>query len=202
MQEEYNDNQLIGLIHEASEEAKDLLYEKYQYIIDVEVKKYLSVAKLLEYDYNDLYQDGLVGFADALNSYRDDKNMSLSSFITLCISRRLQAAIIKAGRLKNKLMTEALSLDHKYDSLTAPLKDLLGDNESDPLENIINEEKFQELVHDIKKSLSKNEYEVYTLLVSGLKPSEITKVINKTPKQIDNTLQRLKNKIKKLLDNE
>ena len=34
----YSDGQLISMIRESSEEAKDLLYEKYKYIIDIEIK--------------------------------------------------------------------------------------------------------------------------------------------------------------------
>ena len=78
----------------------------------------MSMASMLGYDYNDLYQDALVGFSEALNCYREDKAAALSSFITLCVDRKLQVSIIKAGRLKNKLISDSLSLDYQYDQLT------------------------------------------------------------------------------------
>ncbi|MBQ8659424.1 MAG: sigma-70 family RNA polymerase sigma factor [Bacilli bacterium] len=197
----YNDNELIGMIRESSEEAKDILFEKYRYIIDIEVKKYLNMANMLGYDYNDLYQDGLVGFADALNSYRDDKDTALASFITLCVDRRLHVAIIKAGRIKNKVITDSLSLEHTYSQLQVPLMDLLSDNsKNDPLENIIKEEKLSELIEQIKEELSDSEYEVYSLMISGLKYSEIAILLDRNLKQVDNTVQRVRNKIKKILD--
>ena len=99
-----DDGELLHMLHESSEDAKDILFEKYKYIIDIEIRKYTNVAKKLGYDLNDLYQDALVGFSDALISYRDDKNSALPSFITLCVDRRLLASVIKAGRKKNKLM--------------------------------------------------------------------------------------------------
>ncbi|MGN1338476.1 MAG: sigma-70 family RNA polymerase sigma factor [Candidatus Coprovivens sp.] len=199
----YNDDQLIGMIRESSEEAKDLLFEKYKYIIDIEVKKYMAMANMLGYDYNDLYQDALVGFADALNSYREDKEAALPSFITLCVNRRLQVSIIKAGRIKNKLISDALSLDHKYDSLSAPLRDILSDgSENDPLTNIVKDEKYEELQSNIKAQLSDSEYQVYSLMISGLKYNEIAILLDKTPKQVDNTIQRIKNKIKVIINKE
>ena len=199
----YNDDQLIGMIRESSEEAKDLLFEKYKYIIDIEVKKYMAMANMLGYDYNDLYQDALVGFADALNSYREDKEAALPSFITLCVNRRLQVSIIKAGRIKNKLISDALSLDHKYDSLSAPLRDILSDgSENDPLTNIVKDEKYEELQSNIKSQLSDSEYQVYSLMISGLKYNEIAILLDKTPKQVDNTIQRIKNKIKVIINKE
>ena len=199
--EEYNDEQLITLLRESSEEAKDILFDKYRYIIDIEIRKYINMANLLGYDYNDLYQDALVGFSEALNSYRDDKAAALSSFITLCVDRKLQVAIIKAGRLKNKLITESLSLDYQYDKLTSPLRDIISDNSlNDPLENIIKDEKLSDLTKKIEDCLSHSEYEVYALMISGLKYGEIALLLNKKPKQVDNTIQRVKNKIKKVLE--
>jgi len=199
--EEISDEQLISMVHEASDDAKDILFEKYKYIIDIELKKYSSMARVLGYDYNDLYQDALVGFSDALVSYRTDKHAALSSFITLCVDRKLQVSIKKAGRLKNKVLNDSLSLEHVYDAYTSPLMDLLSDNnENDPLENIIKDEKLAELVSSIKASLSDFEYEVYSLMVNGLKYDEIATLLNKDLKQIDNTIQRLKNKIRKILE--
>ena len=200
--EEYGDEQLINLLHESSEEAKDILFDKYKYIIDIEIRKYMSMASMLGYDYNDLYQDALVGFSDALVSYRDDRHAALPSFITLCVDRKLQVSIKKAGRMKNKLLNEALSLEHVYESYASPLMDLLSDNsENDPLENILKEEKLQELVNSIKVCLSDAEYEVYSLMINGLKYDEIATLLNKNLKQVDNTIQRVRNKIKKILVN-
>ena len=197
----YDDNELINMIRESSEEAKDILFEKYRYIIDIEVRKYLNMANMLGYDYNDLYQDGLVGFADALNSYRDDKDTALASFITLCVDRRLHVAIIKAGRIKNKVLSDSLSLEQPYTQLQIPLKDLLSDNsENDPLENIVKEEKLSELVSKIRDVLSDSEYEVYSLMISGLKYSEIAILLDRSLKQVDNTVQRVRNKIRKIIE--
>lgn len=199
--EDYNDSELLSMISESSEEAKDILFDKYRYIIDIEVKKYLNMANMLGYDYNDLYQDALVGFADALRSYKEDKNSALPSFITLCVDRKLQVAIIKAGRIKNKLINDSLSLEHVYSQFTAPLMDMLSDNfENDPLNNILKEENLKELTDKIKESLSDMEYQVYSLMISGLKYNEIAILLDKDPKQIDNTMQRIKNKIRKILE--
>ncbi len=196
-----NDSELLCMIQEASLEAKDVLFLKYRYIIDIEVKKYLAMANLLGYDYNDLYQDALVGFADALNSYKEDGKSALPSFISLCVDRRLQVAIRKAGRIKNKILNESLSLEHPYNQFAVPLMDLLSDHsKNDPLQSILKEEDFKELMRSIEEVLSQNEKEVYSLMVSGLKYNDIAVILNKSTKQIDNTMQRIKLKIKKILE--
>lgn len=197
----YDDIELISMVRESSEDAKDIIFNKYKYIIDVEVKKYLNMARQIGYDYNDLYQDGLLGFSHALRNYRDDKDAQLSTFITLCVDRALQTSIIKAGRLKNKLITDSLSLEHVYDQYAVPLRDIISDkSEHDPLVNILKEENLKELVLNIKKELSESEYEVYALMISGLKYDEIALLLNKNLKQVDNTIQRVKSKIKKIIE--
>ena len=197
---DYNDLELIEMVRESSDEAKDILFEKYKYIIDVEIKKYSNMAHRLGYEYVDLYQDGLVGFADALRRYRDDKDAQLATFITLCVDRSLQSGILKAGRTKNKLMNDSLSLEHLYDNYTAPLMDIISDNlENDPLENMLKEENLKELIVAIEDGLSSSEYEVYSLMLNGLKYDDIAILLGKNLKQVDNTIQRIKIKIKKIL---
>ncbi len=199
--DELNDNELINMVRESSDDAKDLLFEKYKYIIDIELKKYSSMAKQLGYDYHDLMQDALLGFSDALNSYRDDRYTALSSFITLCVDRKLQVSIKKAGRKKNKLLNDSLSLEYVYKQYASPLMDIISDNnENDPLESILKEETFKELLEDIQNHLSKSEYEVYSLMINGLKYDEIATLLDKNLKQVDNTIQRVKAKIKKILE--
>ncbi len=198
--EEYSDSELYSMICESNEEAKDVLYLKYKYIIDIVIKKYAFTAMKYGFEYKDLYQEALVGFSDALNSYKDDKNTSMATFITLCVERRLQNTIHKAGRVKNRVLLESLSLDHVYEQYEIPLKDIISDNsDNDPLLNIAKDEAFDELISFIEKSLSSSEYEVYKLLISGMSYNEIAETLHKNPKQIDNAIQRLKGKIKEIL---
>ena len=198
--EDYSDSELFTMICEENEDAKDVLFLKYKYIIDIVIKKYAFSAMKYGFEYKDLYQEALVGYSDAINSYKEDKNASLSTFITLCVDRRLQNIIKKAGRIKNKILLESLSLDHVYNQYEIPLRDIISDNSlNDPLINITKDEEFDELLETIEKSLSSSEYEVYKLLITGLSYLEIAKILDKNPKQIDNAIQRIKNKIKVIL---
>ncbi len=198
--EEYSDSELYSLVCESDDDAKDILFIKYRYIIDIVIKKYAFSGMKYGFEYKDLYQEAMVGFSDALLSYQEDKNSSLPTFITLCVDRKLQNAIRNAGRIKNKVLLESLSLDHVYEEYDIPLKEVISDNnEHDPLTNITKEEELDELLESIEKILSSSEYEVYKLLISGLTYNEIAKILGKTPKQIDNAIQRIKAKIKDLL---
>lgn len=197
---EYSDEELYSLICEDSSEAKDIFYAKYKYLIDILMHKYAYAALRLGVEYSDLYQEALLAFSDALVSYRDDQNASLPTFISLCVNRRLQKVIVKAGRPKNKILVDSLSLDQTYDGFDDPLKEMISDGrKNDPLQTIAIHEENDELSSKIKEILSKNELEVYTLMIHGLKYNEIADVLGKSPKQIDNTMQRIRNKVRELL---
>ena len=197
---EYSDSELCSMICENNEDAKDILFKKYKYIIDIIIKKYSLSAVKVGIEYNDLYQEALVGFTDALNSYDENKDASIATFITLCVERKLQNTILKAKTIKNKMFIQALSLDYQEDS-ESPLSERISDNsKNDPLNNMTNDESYMELIEKIKKELSNNEYEVFTLMASGLNYIEIAEQLDKNPKQIDNAIQRIKSKIKKIIN--
>ena len=194
-----SDSELINLANEESEEAKEILFEKYQYIINLIIKKYIIASKKYNVEYNDLYQEALVGFTDAINRYNDTSS-SLPTFITLCVDRRLQVIIKKASRLKNKIMNSSLSLEHVYDNYEQPLMDLLSDeNKNNPLHNLEDDENCKVLINEIEKNLSSNEKEVFYLMLKNYNYLEIAEILNKTSKQIDNCIQRIKSKSKNIL---
>ncbi len=195
--QDYPDNELLALIQEESEEAKDILYEKYKYIIGIIIKKYTMAAKKYKIEYSDLYQEALLGFSDAL--YRFNDTSSLKTFITLCVDRRLQVIIRKASSYKNKVINESLSLEHIYNNQA--LKDIISDdNKNDPLTNLASEENKDKLLKKANSVLSASELEVFYLMIEDYSVKEIAEILKKNVKQIDNAMQRIKHKIKKLLN--
>lgn len=200
--EKTNDNELIMLYREDDEDAKNMLYYKYKFIIDVLIKKYSNWLSSLKVDYQELYSECAVGFSDALRSFQEDKDSSLPTFITLCIERRLGGVIRKYSRDKYKVMQDSYSLDFIYDDKNASLIEKLSDGSSnDPLKNMAEEEEYAELIENIKYSLTDKELEVFVLKIRGFDYQEIARILNRNPKQIDNTMQRIKTKIKNLIDN-
>ncbi|MBO4600988.1 MAG: sigma-70 family RNA polymerase sigma factor [Bacilli bacterium] len=201
MESNYSDEQLIELVHENNEEAKSMLFDRYKDKIDFLIKKYVIVAKNLGIDIPDLNQEALVGFTDAILNYVPGKDASVSTFICLCVERKIKKACIKASTTKHQAMKDTLSLEYFYDDIDASLKELIEDSESDPLIKMAEEEEYEELLKTIKESLTPSEDEVFELLITGLNYRDIAELLDKEVKQIDNALQRIKFKIKKILNN-
>ena len=69
-------------------------------------------------------------------------------------------------------------------------------NINDPLEIFLDKEKFDERMKICEESLSKYEKTVLEHYLEGKKQSEIAKDLNQSVKSIDNTIQRIKSKLK------
>ncbi len=199
--DEITDEELFNLALEENEDAKNLLYNRFKFIIAINVQKYKVAAKRLGIDLKDLESEALFGFSDALSSYDQDKVASLPTFINLCVNRRVKKAIIKASRLKNLITKDAFSLDYVYEEFGSPLLDLISDNsEHDPLVNITKEEEYKELLQQISENLSGLELQVFNYMREGFNYQQIALMLGKDPKQIDNAMQRLKAKIKNIIE--
>ena len=85
---EYPDNEVVNLVCE-NEEATDLLYEKYKYIIDILLNKYKAVLKYHNLDPIEVKQDATIALLAAINSYNQEKTASLQTFITICVNRKI-----------------------------------------------------------------------------------------------------------------
>ena len=196
------DEFLFDMISESNEEVRNSLYEKYEPLIKYIVKKYTAAAARYGLDYNDLIQEANVGFTDALNSYDEKKEASLKTFISLCIERKLINAIRKIQTNKSQMEKSNLSLDYDYDKQGLPLIDVLGDENSDPLIKFSEIENEKNLRKSIYEQLSKNEQQVFELLLKGLSYKEIANKHKKNEKQIDNTIQRIRGKVRLILKEE
>jgi RNA polymerase sporulation-specific sigma factor len=194
------DEELIELVHENSEEAKSVLFNKYKDKIDYLIRKYTPVAKTLGIDIKDLNQEALLGFTDAILNYDSSKDASVATFICLCVERKIKKACLKAGTIKNKTMKDSLSLEYMYEDINLPLKELIEDVDSDPLIKVSQDEEYEELLRSIRETLTDNEREVFELLIAGLNYKDIAVILDKEPKQIDNARERIKTKIKKILE--
>ena len=80
------------------------------------------------------------------------------------------------------------------------LKDLISDSSiNDPLKKLAEEQEYDELLSKIKNALSDSEYEVFKLYSNGFDYQTIALITDKNSKQIDNTIQRLKHKIRDII---
>ena len=195
-----SDSELISLLPEDEEIIKNIIYEKYGYIIGLMVKKYRNLIKIFQVDEQEIYCEASYGFSDGINSYRDNKNTSLKTFLSLCVERRITNMLSKHTTKKFHFINETLSLDYEILSDKTPLIEAISDEaKNDPLNSLTSLETYAEIIDIAKEVLSETEFIVFAYLINEVSYQEIAKKLHKSPKQIDNTIQRIKSKMRQEL---
>lgn len=201
MYNELSDEELIGLSKSGDSRAVDWLMERYKNL----VRKEARALFLIGGDHDDLIQEGMIGLYKAVRDYSSDKQVTFFHFAQLCITRQLYNAVKASQRQKNTPLNSYISLyaplSDKSAELETPatLADTLPLRESMNPESIILKQESAKLFREeIKRSLSTFENHVLELFLKGEDYRAIASQLNKSPKSIDNALQRIRSKLKKM----
>lgn len=189
--ENLSDLELIQLIKNDDDKAKDFILNKYKNIVVIKARTfYLSGG-----DYEDVIQEGMIGLFKAIYSYKVEGEASFETFASLCITRQIYTAIKNANRQKHAPLNNSYSLNILEDTNDK----LLAKVAESPENIIINNEDVFVLEEKIENVLTDLENQVLKLYLSGLNYEEISKEINKNEKSVDNALSRIRKKIMSVL---
>lgn len=196
---EYNDYELLDYIQESNEDATQILYDKYKHIIESIARSKLNNNMGLEF--NDLVQEGMIGFSEAIRDYKNQKDVTFYTFASLCIERQILTAIRKATRDKHKLLNDSISLDYTYNEDSNLYDNISDDNQLTPEDKVIEMEEEKQLYAIIVDKLSSFEKQVFDLKIKNFSYKEISELLNVDTKKIDNAIQRIKQKATAALSN-
>ncbi len=196
---EYTEDYLLMLVHEKSEEAEEEMYNYFEKTVKYKAYKYKYYGSKLGLEFNDLIQEGYIGLSQSIEDYSLTSPASFSTFASLCIEREIQNAITKASRKKNMYLNESTSIDEetKYGVV---LSEIIDSNEPTPETKVINYIQEAEDYNIVLENLTSLEKKVFVLKYRGFSYIEISKILEKSPKTIDNALQRIKRKVRDLFD--
>lgn len=188
------DEKLIELIRSGKSEIADYLIEKYKGL----VKSKARVLFLLDGDNDDLMQEGMIGIFKAIRDYDATKEASFKTFVNLCIDRQMYDAIRKSNRKSNSPLNSYIPFSYSHSTTDDQAVDIdktyIGKS-NNPEDILIEREYRDNLFKRINERLSLFEREVLRLYIEGLNYCEIAEAMDKTPKSIDNALQRIKTKV-------
>lgn len=193
------DEQLIKKINSGDESAETELFSRYKDLVVKIARGYFIVGGDLE----DLVQEGMIGLYKAIKGFSDDKETSFKTFAVLCIKHQIQTAIKHANTNKNRPLSSAVSFQSFTENGTSenldflPIALVLQDS---PEEKVIDKENFKNLGQKIKSHLSPLEFKVLKLYLQGYSYKEISSALNVSSKSIDNSLSRIKSKLKTKLE--
>lgn len=193
----YNDYELLSYISENNEDASEILFKKYEPLIVSISNKMYKYCKNTGLEINDLIQEGMLGLNQAINSFKEQKDTSFYTYAKTCIDRKIISLVVGSKRLKHKILNESLSLELvDEEGNYVQIESILSDDSNNPEKLIINSEQKKELLKNIYSKLTDFETQVFELKVNDFTYKEIASILDKTPKAIDNALQRIRTKIK------
>ena len=163
---------------------------------------------LMGADRSDLIQEGAIGLVAAIREYEPDRGGSFRSFAETCIVRQIYSAIKTAARKKHLPLNNYVSLDRNAyeggsDESESTLMDtLIMPRTVNPEDIIVERESYSELLRRMEEELTELEKQVLVRFLDGLSYTDIADELGKSVKSVDNAIQRVKKKVKKLLRDE
>lgn len=194
---DYNDYELLEFIAEKDENASEILFKKYDFLITKFAKKMLKYNKNNGLELNDLIQEGMIGFSSAIDTFDEQKEASFYTYAKKCVERKIISAIVASNRLKMSYLNNSIPIDYDEAGENRSLDYLLTNDSLNPENIIINKEKMDNLNLLAKEKLTDFEVQVFELKLSGFDYKEIAEILDKDIKAVDNALQRIKYKLKK-----
>ncbi len=199
---DYNDQELLDYINSGNEEALEIIYKKYEPFIDSKAKRYLKVNDRLGIDLNDLLQEGRLALNEAIKGFNSSMDTTFYTYATTCIERRMISFLISSNRLKHKILNESIPFEQDDDSSSYSLENIIINDDNDPLNIVISNEREENFFMKIKQELTDFEYQVFELKYHNFNYKEISEILEKDSKAIDNAIQRIRIKTRKILKEE
>lgn len=186
------DEELIERLRLGDTKIMDFILDKYKPL----VRKKANTLYLIGGDTDDLIQEGMIGLFKAIRDFRKEKEVSFYHFAELCISRQIYTAVEASNRKKHAPLNTYVSLYSGTNEEGVVLADsLVAGSAENPEQMMIDQENLTLFLERLKGRLSKLERDVLELYLAGLNYQQIAEQMGKSPKSIDNALQRIKEKI-------
>lgn len=193
---------LIARIQQGDAGAMDFILDKYKNF----VRNKVQTLYIIGGERDDLIQEGMIGLYKAIRDYQPDKEAQFSTFAGICITRQMYNAINASNTRKNQPLNQYMSIDNEENREGLRSESSLFDEavthkpNDNPEEMMIDREYTSFLEQKLLESLSRNEKQVYFLIKEDIGYQKIANLLGREPKAIDNTIQRIKRKMRVILE--
>ena len=189
---EYNDYELVALAKEGNEDAVNILYQKYRPIIVKKSQNMIVRASHHGIEISDIMQEGFIALEEAIMNFSENDNASFYTFAMLCINRQIINFLRKTTGGRDKILNDAVVID---DYVEKTMRD-----DFDTEFSLIHKETENNVIDKLRSRLTLFEGRVFDMKLDGYSIEEIAKTLDRDTKSIYNTFNRLKSKIKKIIE--
>ncbi len=141
-------------------------------------------------DSEDLIQEGMLGLLAAIREFRPDRGARFATYAQVCIRRRIISAVRAAAGGKHAPLNDYVSLEPSL-----LLADLEPSAPSNPEDVVIHQEALRALESAIASKLTPLEGQVLSRFLAGSSYAEIAEAVGRSPKSVDNAVQRIRRKV-------
>lgn len=190
-----NDYELIYQVRENDELAYNTLMKKYSNLVCMLAKRYLRLYKNIGLEYDDLFQEGMMGVIKALNDYNATDTI-FYTYALLCAKREMEKMIKTQTRKKRMLLNNAISIN-KYvgNSDDLLIEDVIASNYNLE-EEYENYDKIKNIM-SLKYDLCLIDSSILELKINGFSIKEIAMLLELTYKSVDYRLHKIRKTLKK-----
>ncbi len=199
MEEKYNDYELIYMAKEENEDAINILYQKYKPLILKLSQKYYQKILNSSLELSDLEQECYITLNESITQFNEKENTKFYTYTKRCIENRLVSIVRKETNEKHIHNINSISLNNLIgeDNEQELIEIIDNNNIETPEESLLKIEEENNLFRKIINYLSDLEECVITLKIQNYNYKEIAAILDKDEKSIDNSIQRIRTKLKK-----
>ena len=167
-----SDAQLVQMYADGDPDASNALLSRHKDAVRITARKYYMLGG----DQDDIIQEGMIGLFKAIQSYDPNGGASFKTYRNICVRNQLSSG---------------------EDGTVAPIdQGVLTDTSANPAELAIYRDTMRLMLSEDSKLLSPLEKQVARKLAAGKTYREVAAELDRSPKSIDNTIQRIKRKLK------
>ena len=189
-----SDEEVVSLAKNGDEEAYSHIMTRYRNFVYAKAKTYYIKGA----DREDLIQEGMIGLYKAVQDFKPEVS-GFAAFAKVCVLRQIITAVRNSTRNKHMPLNTYISIDRDLEE-NDYIMDIPDETPSaNPESMLIDNENVLGIEYKINQNLSKLELEVLSFYLDGLSYQDIAAKMGKSQKTVDNAIQRIRKKIKKIL---
>ena len=198
--DDLNDYEIIYMVKENDEDAKQILFDKYKPLISKLASKYYGVGKAYGLEKEEFIQEGYFALFSAMKNYTDDKNCLFYTYAMISIKSKMINLIKRNKTNKQMALNNSLSLDRTLDDSENPLLDFVEDKKAiKPYEEI----EVIELNDALKKilyELTIEEASAFELKINGFIISDICSLLDLNYNKVVTIIRNVRKKVSFIIE--
>ncbi len=196
-----DDYELIYLINQNDEQALEEMIAKYRRILLIYINQFRYILKK-EFDEDELLQISFIALYTAVKSFNESLGYKFTTYLRVVVVRELKLYVRSLHSLCRKANLEALSLhqtiqeeDDRY------FIELIENNQiSYETKYSFYRKEFIEHVDAVVRMCKEKDQKIFRLWQIGMSYQEIAEISSCTTKEVDNSIQRIKKKLRSVID--